>query len=609
MTKTNSKQFQEQLSTPGSRSDAIRNLHYMMDEDSLRDELQALDEDEAADGVEASFSSGTFYTVFAIYLVYFTLLGPLICVAVLIKPKLRSLFAHLQLLCFSLRCASHLMVWVLFQASLTVFLRQTCCTIDRDTLMEMTILKTAMTGVVLLSALNSAKVATRPKRISRQPQLHFLDTRQRTNEAMLGRWRRQERATVEREICCSIERRDLDFSTLKVSFMSDVNQKVIRSIESLASQRTNRATSYWLQHYSMNQKELSYFRSDYLIEYLVTEFNRSRSLKAETAAAILLCFLWSVESGVLRYFFGQGWHAIGLEGFGPFYSQVLVCGSIFTLHFLVYRQAVADLNRKHFLMSQLSYMMSPKYLKKYSAPKLLPTLNILDSISIRSWQDMHSLVFEYGRTFFLRQQAFLLVNLFLLVANIILFFGTLYFLRAGIIKTTLTQNWRFLYSAVIDSVVFMWICSHYIYSAGKLNDEIEQQARLASQNKGLVDGLLEFKNYYFGDIIGTKGKFGRDLSHILPDPSASLLHQLMQKEVVKYTGLNALQPDDADRELTLFLKELAAQYDQLSSDIQREREFNLVKIMGVGVTRFSVINFGFAVASGIFAVYQLLLQG
>ena len=331
-TKSNSKQHSLQTTPIASKPETFRSLHYIVDEDALEEGLHGLEEEEALDRVEVSFSSETFYTVFAVYLAFYAALGPLAYFAVLFKPKLRHVFSNLQLLCFSRKCAGHLLVWAAFFSTVFIYLRQLRGALeDRSSSVEMTVLKTAATGVILFSAISAARVATIPKRLSKQAQQVLMDSRQRSNECMLGKWQRQERGAVEREICNSVERRDLDFSTFKVSFMADLNHRVVASIEALASQRTNRATANWLQHYSMNQRELCYFRSDYLLEFLVSEFNRSRSLKVESVVAVLLCFLWSLDSGVLRYIFGEDLQGASWTGLCAFYSQVLVSGSISTL--------------------------------------------------------------------------------------------------------------------------------------------------------------------------------------------------------------------------------------------------------------------------------------
>ncbi len=52
-------------------------------------------------------------------------------------------------------------------------------------------------------------------------------------------------------------------------------------------------------------------------------------------------------------------------------------------------------------------MISPQKLTEYKEPKLLPTINLTDQLSLNTWMDLRKLSIDYGRKYFYRHEIYL----------------------------------------------------------------------------------------------------------------------------------------------------------------------------------------------------------
>ena len=168
---------------------------------------------------------------------------------------------------------------------------------------------------------------------------------------------------------------------------------------------------------------------------------------------------------------------------------------------------------------------------------------------------------------------------------------------------------KVLYSFAIDAILYL-ICSfHFIFGAGKLNDEYESHLRLIQNNKGHFNYLLYMKHFYFGHVIGFKTVNGKDFAKALPESSHSYLFLYLRDEILDELEETLETASDKELVLTRYLEERVCDYDYLNQEIQREMSYEQVTNFGLAVTKNSVINFFIGVVSLIFAVYQLIITG
>jgi hypothetical protein len=393
--------------------------------------------------------------------------------------------------------------------------------------------------------------------------------------------------------------------------MTVVSKQSSDKLKELLDSKTSEKDKSLFYTYQLNDKQFKYFKADLVFEYLITQYNERVNYKARIAFGVMLGIIWSFIPSILRLISGQNFHGrSGLEQAAT-YLNGLLSSFLFYVQYMFYIQAIIDLQRKFFIMCQLGYMISPRILKQYPYPKLMPTISILDPVSMHTWYNCRRMALDYGRKYFYRHEIFLPVNLLLMFLNIVVYFVYLYLTRKEYVKHS-PEISRVLYSCLIDSALFMWAGFHFMYSAGKLNDEFDFHLGLISHNKGLIANLLEFRHYYFSDLIGSANRIGRDLKKIMLSESRSALHSVMRDEVIKMVQVKLLETEDLEARnelLTNFLQEILNDYDKLSEDLNRDKLFEQSKILGFSVQKNSVVNFAFAIISAIFTVYQLLFGG
>eukprot|EP01019_Chilodonella_uncinata_P004272 GABU01005163.1.p2 GENE.GABU01005163.1~~GABU01005163.1.p2 ORF type:complete len:208 (-),score=42.02 GABU01005163.1:85-708(-) len=173
----------------------------------------------------------------------------------------------------------------------------------------------------------------------------------------------------------------------------------------------------------------------------------------------------------------------------------------------------------------------------------------------------------------------------------------------------LVEAQKVLYSFAIDAILYLIASFHFIYGAGRLNDEYEGHLRLIQSNKGHFNYLLYMKHFYFGHVIGFKTVNGKDFAKALPESSHSYLFLYLRDEILDELEETLENAEDKELVITRYLEERVSDYDYLNQEIEREMSYEQVTNFGLAVTKNSVINFFIGIVSLIFAIYQLIITG
>ena len=585
-------------------------MDYFGDEESEKLNRFKLENEYFYSESEVNFSLSQYAEFFVYHLIYFMLLGPFIAIFMIFKPKLRFLFYNMEFIRPNAIAVVQALYWLITMYIIIGFIIAANTYNSQDTVFDMTMFKTIITSIVLRTTSIAGKYATYPRLLVKKYKEVKISRNIITQEFMLIGWLLHGSDIRQTEIMNSIDRLEIDESTFVESYMSAISLKCINQLKQLVNERKLSSDSELCYTYQMNDKSFTYYRADIIFEYLVMKYNKTMKYKTIIFTGVFLGITWSFVPSFLRLSTGINFYGYSPIDITATFMNGLLSSFLFYVQFMFYSQAIVDLSRKYYIMCQLSYMLSPRILKQYTYPKLLPTISILDPVSMHTWYNMRRMTLDYGRKYFYRHEIFLPVNLFLMLLNIVIFFTYLYISRTkeiGYENTSAVS--RLLYSCSIDGLLFMWAGFHFMYSAGRLNDEFDVHSALIAHNRGLISNLLQFRHYYFSDIIGPVTRIGRDLKKILPKNSRSALHTIVRDEVIKLLGEQFLVSENQEEILTEFLTELVADYDKLSDDLNRDKLFEQVKILGFAVQKNSVLNFAFAIISAIFTVYQLLFPG
>lgn len=561
---------------------------------------------------EVNFSISQYIEFFFYHLLYFMFLGPFVVVLILCKPSLKNLFYNMEFLRANYMSVTQAVYWFITMFIIAGFvLAKTAKKPEGDSVFDMTLFKTIITSIILRTTSIAGKYATYPKQLIRKYKETKIDKRLITQEFMLIGWLAHRADVRHNEIANSVDRLEIDESTFVMSYMTVVSEQSQSKLKELSEAKSGSQDKELSYSYQLNDKLFKYYKAEIVFEYLITQYNARVNYKSRILFGVMLGMVWSFIPSFLRLLSGQNFHGQTGLGKAATYLNGLLSSFLFYVQYMFYIQAIIDLQRKYFIMCQLGYIISPRILKQYPYPKLLPTMSILDPVSMHTWYNFRRMALDYGRKYFYRHEIFLPVNLLLMFLNILVYFVYLYLSRAGIVDNQ-QEVTRILYSCVIDSSLFMWAGFHFMYSAGRLNDEFDFHLGLISHNKGLIANLLEFRHYYFSELIGSSNRVGRDLKKILPKESRSALHTIVRDEVVKMVQVRVLETEDMEARNELlagFLQEIINDYDKLSDDLNRDKLFEQSKILGFSVQKNSVVNFAFAIVSAIFTVYQLLFGG
>ena len=356
--------------------------------------------------------------------------------------------------------------------------------------------------------------------------------------------------------------------------------------------------------YELHGRKIKFYHCRFLFDLLLQEYNKickKKSTGRLTYAAIV-SLGWASAGFILRLSLNEK-HLIGEEVFDSivFVMVSLISMILFCAKFMFYLQAVEDLERRTYMMNQCGYLMSPLRIKKHAYDKILPTINILDKTSLNSWFHLRRIAIDYGRKYFYRHELFLPVAMLISLSCLILF-GVLLYLRYK--KDAFQDNYhniyRLMWQLCIDSFVFGFMSFHFMYDSGAINAEFKEHIHLLKNNRAILCDLLECKNYYFNELIGyRKEEYDFDLQKLAEATSESFLHERLKAEIVSLLGptiQNTLEP---------FLKSVIQTYDGLIIRLYDEEDQFSIKILGMVVTRSSVLNLLIALVSVILTAWQL----
>ena len=119
-------------------------------------------------------------------------------------------------------------------------------------------------------------------------------------------------------------------------------------------------------------------------------------------------------------------------------------------------------------------MISCQKILTYKEPKLLPTINITDQLSLNTWLDLRKLAVDYGRKYFKRHEIFTPVLFILAILSFIGFFVMLVIStndQSEVIKTEIAKTRLFL---LLNSMVMFYLFFGLLYQGAGINFEFSE---------------------------------------------------------------------------------------------------------------------------------------
>lgn len=551
---------------------------------------------------EVNFSVKQYLEVFLYHMIFFVILGPFINVFGLFSQKLRTFFHNMGFGCNPATTVVMQSWYWLTTISIVVGFAISKLSDDMWPAIDSTLVKAALTASIIRTTSIAGKYATFPKRLFQKYSNIVLLPSERQQEFMLAAWKSQSSEIKILELLHSSERLELDTSLFFIAFFARVNKDSIAHFEKIQQEREDQDTCCFEVTNGNNKGK--YMKGEYVLQSIIDAYNEKLRENKHWVIGFLLGILWGFSHLYLRVFFGEPFHGNSILEVSLQYNTVIEASMLVGVQYFFYRLAIVDVNRKLFIMTQMSLMMSPKSMNR-EATKLFPTINLIDGTSLISWLNMRRLGLDYGKKYFFRHEIFLPVTLILMLLMLLGYFILLYMVQKGGFKSSAFIGiQRLQASMMIDAALYLASSFHFIYCAGSLNDEFKGHTALIERNRLFIRELQVFKEIYFAEFLESTYE-NRPCAANRP---RSYLHVKLAKEI---TATLDTENEDSDREkaLDLRLTAIIESYSLLLEGVAYDAEYAFVTLLGFKVTRASALNGLFAVASFTFAAFQLITNG
>lgn len=440
----------------------------------------------------------------------------------------------------------------------------------------------------------------------KEVRLTFEDT---YNETMFEGWMGQKEMTVDSEIYDSMVRGEIEMGIFKVAFMREVGFKTNQEIFKIAQEFGMEQYKFYSDvTEGMGQRKIVYYDASLVFKFIVKKFkDRSRCYRIfSECLGICIAAYFCLISTILRLIRGE--RAIGdraVEYIGFFLN---IFNTFMMIYTLVLANGVAriDILRKKYAMKQLGQLISPKRLENYSGIKLLPTVNLLDPLSLKTWLRLRFLVLDYGKRYFIRHE--ILIPLFFFCAAgsmglslcLFFFFSTnqqafskSYLIQGG--NTGKLINFTDFNFLMLSSLLMV-----LLYKAASINNEFDHHIKILTDNGKIYRDLLNFKELYFEELAKENDERNCLRFYRMKKEKISCHVQLaFAREIKKILGKYL------EKFCEEYLENLIRVNNECIEDLENEKRFNSLKLLGLTITTTGANNLLIAFISIFITVFEL----
>ena len=282
---------------------------------------------------------------------------------------------------------------------------------------------------------------------------------------------------------------------------------------------------------TLSNKVRKYYKAEIVLEFIINKFNETIPFASNYYKAVGYGVMWGFMQVGIKLLYGSKFHGDDSIEIAIQYLDMLVATILFYWQFMFYKQAIIDIERKFWIMKQLSLIISPRSMQS-KWTKFLPTICLLDPVSLRAWLNIRRIGLDYGRKYFYRHEVFLPVTLLLMSLNIIGCFAIFLLLKSDWTEIQISRMKQLLVSMMIDSILFFFSGFHFIFLAGALNDEFRIHIRTLDNNKLLFRDIMNLRGFYFKDQHVYSASSNQPESEILDGKPQSHLHNKLIVELL-----------------------------------------------------------------------------
>ena len=559
--------------------------------------------------LEVMFSVDQYLEFFAHHLIYFAVLGPISLLTGLFSKRMYYLHFNIQLYKLNKFGIFQNLNFVL---CMCVYYGYFFAEPGRFATLDAPMLRTILLSLLLMTTSIAGKYATYPRILIQKFKETKISAEDFEREHMLGNWKVQTLDVRHLEINSAFERLEVDESIFFLAFMVEPSETQMAKLQATYDEivREYEDQRPLVTTYIKGRKLLRYYQGRYLFDMMLKEYKVVMNTRAlgYNVYSVVVSLVWASSNILLRALTGEP-YLLGKTWFDTTVCVLISLATtmLFFMKFRFYLQAIIDLERRTYMMNQCGFLLSPLRIKDHIYDKVFPTVNLLDKTSLLSWLQLRRIAIDYGRKYFYRHELFLPVSFMISIFAMILIGTILYcHLKLGMFSGNSSEILRLIYLLVLDSVVFGFMSFHFMYTAGAINSQFGEHIVLLKNNRAILADLLNYKDYYFYNVLPqsardnqTAGSFEMELVKSGMSESQSFLHEKLKSEIAQILG------DRLESSLTEYLTSTIQLYTDLVGKLRDEEEHYSIQILGVVVTKNSVLNLLIALISVVLTAWQL----
>ena len=491
----------------------------------------------------------------------------------------------------------------------------------------------------------AAKYATYPKNQMRKVREVFLTDEEIAFELMGTSWLTMKMDIIQAEIDNAIKRKEVDPSMFEMTFMTDLCPDMKKRLREIEKERLKKEEDLEKEKENENGKEVNgirkpfrgeksesslsqnhplrqskrykreYFNGRDLMQLFNEEFReRNKNFQRNSMPFCLFVGLsYGFGPGIVRLFFGQSFHGKGfLVIFGFYYNSLATTLMILfvMIFFTVYR---FDAKRRLYLLRNVEFLINYKKEIGDSEPKILPTMNLVDKLTLNSWMELRKIVMDFGRKFYYRHQIFLPAIILSGLVSALTILGIVFFKVEDRVGEDKKTNLRKLIAFLVYNFGVMFLLGLYmIYQASQINKEFNDHLKILQSNKQFYKDLKFFKDFYFNykDDSTDRSQYSAKNKTIYTynervfrgKKSMSIVHRILAKEI--QDNLDVLNDETVDA----YMEDILEINESLIEELGNEKEYGSMEILGFPITEEVVLNFVVGCLSLALGIYEFVFN-
>ena len=256
-------------------------------------------------------------------------------------------------------------------------------------------------ALLVRSASIAAKYASFSPRYRARLKGIVIPDDERREQFMLGGWSNQDHHFAESELYNAIQRRVVDDSTFKVSFMTKPSEASIEFLDEV--KHANQAIGETRVDTSFGST--TYYDCKSVLYALINYHEKTRKRDWVFMVYIFFGIVLGFSSGITRAVLKEEFAGKDELEVLFFYIGMILYTMLCIFINVFFITAYMDYDRVVFCMNQLSQMYSADTLTSIDE-KVFPTINLADAVSLQSWINMRKVLMSYGKPYFNRHQIF-----------------------------------------------------------------------------------------------------------------------------------------------------------------------------------------------------------